>query len=83
MFNECAIGQHLLDNFMCTKNYSDKKFAVLLFGHSFFICLFWKPFTSSHLKKICLQLENLAQIKCFDPLIKHPIIFVHLYWKIN
>ena len=36
MFNEFAIGQHFLDNPMCSKIYSDKKFTILSFGRSSF-----------------------------------------------
>ena len=36
MFSESAIGQYLLDNPICAKNYSDKKFTILSFGRSFF-----------------------------------------------
>ena len=36
LFSESAIGQHLLDNPICTKNYSDGKFTILLFGCSSF-----------------------------------------------
>ena len=32
MFSESAIGQHLLDNSMCAKNYSNGKFIICLFG---------------------------------------------------
>ena len=32
MFSESAIDQHLLDNPMCAKNYSDGKFTILSFG---------------------------------------------------
>ena len=31
MFSESAIGQHLLDNPLCTKNYNDKKDAIFSF----------------------------------------------------
>ena len=31
MFSDSAIGKHLLDNPICPKNYSDKKFTVLSF----------------------------------------------------
>ena len=33
IFSESAIGQDLLDNPMCAKNYSDKKSAILPFRH--------------------------------------------------
>ena len=36
MFCESAIGQHLLDNPMCAKNYSDENFTILSFGRLFF-----------------------------------------------
>ena len=36
MFSEFAIGRHLLDHPMCTKNYGDKKFTILSFGCLFF-----------------------------------------------
>ena len=32
MFSDSAIGQHLLDNPICAKNYSDEKFTILSFG---------------------------------------------------
>ena len=36
MFGESEIGQHLLDNPICTKNCNDEKFTILSFGHSSF-----------------------------------------------
>ena len=36
MFSDSAIGQYLLDNPICTKNYSDEKFTILSFGRSSF-----------------------------------------------
>ena len=36
MFNDFAIGQHLLDNPLRNKNYSDEKFTILSFGRSSF-----------------------------------------------
>ena len=36
MFSESVIGQHLLDNPICAKNYSDGKFTILSFGCSSF-----------------------------------------------
>ena len=35
-FSESAIGQHLLDNPICAKNYSDEKFTILSFSRSSF-----------------------------------------------
>ena len=34
-------------------------------------------------KKVCLQLETIALITCSDTFLKHPIIFVQLYYQIN
>ena len=36
MFSQSAIGQHLLDNPICAKNYSDGKFTIFSFGRSSF-----------------------------------------------
>ena len=34
-------------------------------------------------KRVCLQLEILALITCCDAFLKHPIIFVQFYFKID
>ena len=36
LFSDSAIGQHLLDNPICAKNYGDEKFTILSFGRSSF-----------------------------------------------
>ena len=36
MFSDSTIGQHLLDNPICSKNFSDEKFTILSFGRSSF-----------------------------------------------
>ena len=73
MFSDSAIGQHLFDNPICAKNYSDEKFTILSFGRSSFHlsalgsrshqimqAKFMPP------KRVCLQLETLASITCCD-----------------
>ena len=78
MFNESTIGQHLLDNPMFAKNYSDRKFTILSFVcfgrriHQVMQAKFMPP------KRICLQLKNLTLISRFYAFLKHPIIFVQL-----
>ena len=53
MFNESAIGQHLFNNPICTKNYSDEKCTILSFGHSSFnLSALEKPFTPNHASQI-------------------------------
>ena len=90
-FSESAIGQYLLDNPTCAKNYSDKKSTILSFGRSSF------HFIYHHLKN---RLHQIMQAKFMPPkefvynlkllrrsrvvmLFSHPIIFVQLYYKIN
>ena len=88
MFSKSAIGQHFLNSFICVKNY--KKFAYFfIWSFAFsFICfrsrlhqIMQAKFMSP--KRVCLQLETLAFITCCDASLKHPIIFVQLYYKIN
>ena len=83
MFSESLIDQHLLDNPMCAKNYSDENFTIFSFRRSFlhFICfrsrlhqIMQAKYMPS--KTVCLELETLALITCCDAFFKHPIIFV-------
>ena len=86
MFDESAIGQHLLDHPVCAKIYSYKKiYYSFIWPFVFsFICfrsrlyqIMQDKFMST--KRICLQLENLVLITRFNAFLKHRIIFVQLY----
>ena len=64
MFSESAIGQHLLDKPMCTKNYSDEKFTILLFGSSSFHLSATKAvYIKSCKPNICCQKEFVYNLK--------------------
>ena len=85
MFSESVIGQHLLDNPVCFKNNCDKKFTILSFGRSSFYLSALEAMLHQIMqvkfmppKRVCLQLETLALITCYDASLKHPIIFVQL-----
>ena len=82
MFSYSAIGQHLLDNPICAKNYSDEKFTILSFRRlSFHLSALEAKFIPP--KKVCLQLETLALITCCDASLISPIIFVQFHFKIK
>ena len=72
MFSESATGQHLLDNPMWAKYFSDGKFTVLLFGRSSFHSSVLEGVIQQIVqakfmppKRVCLQLENLVLITLF------------------
>ena len=82
MFSVSAIGQHLLDNPMCAKNYSDKKFTILLSDRSSFSLPALKAvYIKSCKPNLCRQKEFVYNLKLlrFDAFLKHPIIFVQFY----
>ena len=56
IFSESAIGQHLLDNPMCAKNYSDKKFIIFSFGRSsFYLSALEAVYIKSSKPNLCRQ----------------------------
>ena len=64
MFSDSAIGQHLLDNPICAKNYSDKKFTILLFGRSsFHLSALKAVYIKSCKPNLCRQKEFAHNLK--------------------
>ena len=64
MFGEPAIGEHLLDNPMCVKNYSDKKFTILSFGRSsFHLFALEVVYIESRKPNLCRQKEFVYNLK--------------------
>ena len=63
MFNKCAIGQHLLDNPMCAKNYIDKKFTILFDRSSFYLSALEAVYIKSHKTNLCSQKEFVYNLK--------------------
>ena len=68
MFSKSAIGQHLLDNPMCTKNYSDKKFTDFSFGRSsFHLSALGALYIKSCKPNLCRQKEFVYNLKILRP----------------
>ena len=64
MFSDSAIGQHLLDNPICAKNYSDEKFTILSFDRSSFHLFALKAvYIKSCKPKLCRQKEFFYNLK--------------------
>ena len=64
MFSESAIGQYLLDNPICAKNYSDEKFAILLFGRlPFRLSVLEAVYIKSCKPNLCRQKEFVYNLK--------------------
>ena len=64
MFSESVIRQHLLDNPICTKNYSDEKFTILSFGHlSFYLSTLEAVHIKSCKPILCCQKEFVYNLK--------------------
>ena len=64
MFSKSTIGQYLLDNPMCAKNYSDGKFTILLFGRSsFHLSALEAVYIKSCKPSLCRQKEFVYNLK--------------------
>ena len=64
MFTESVIGQHLLDNSICIKNYSDEKFTILSFGYlSFHLSALEAIYIKSCKPNLCCQKEFVYNLK--------------------
>ena len=64
MFSESAIGQHILDNPICDKNYADKKFTILLSGcSSFYLSALQAVFIKSCKPNLCRQKAFVYNLK--------------------
>ena len=58
------IGQHLLDNPFCAKNYSDEKFTILLFGRSsFHLSVLEAVYIKSCKLNLCSQKKFVYNVK--------------------
>ena len=64
MFNDSAIGQNLLDNSICTKNYSDEKFTIFSIGcSSFHLSALEAVYIKSRKPNLCRQKEFVYNLK--------------------
>ena len=64
MFSDSAIGQHLLDNPVCAKNYSDEKFTILSFGRwSFHLSALEAVYIKSCKPNLCREKEFVYNLK--------------------
>ena len=64
MFNEFAIAQHLLDNPICAKNYSNEKFTIISFGcSSFHLSALEAVYIKSCKPNLCRQQKFVYNLK--------------------
>ena len=64
MFNEFAIAQHLLDNPICAKNYSNEKFTIISFGcSSFHLSALEAVYIKSCKPNLCRQKKFVYNLK--------------------
>ena len=64
IFSDSAIGQHFLDNSICTKNYRDEKFTILSFGRSsFHLSALEAVNIKSCMPNLCSQKEFVYNLK--------------------